>query len=508
MSSWVGGHSGNRGTCTAPCRVNWTNNNKQFPYFSMKDLSLVENLKELKEIGISSLKIEGRLKTPIWVKTITSIYRNAIDNLTDTKNLELLNNELKKYSAREKDKGHIKKHNNLIGKNEEWENYRKLEGELEIPEKNIFNEINEITLNCENGLLKILININDKTSNLEFIISPLPKKAAPVKINNLSSFINNGEIHNRKFEIQINNGEIETSSSFLNKVSNEIISEIRKLINKNEELPQLSNEILNFINPIKQDIKRKEILGDKPDKILILSDQIKYFTNEKNISEITISLTSDIDLKLIKMLGKKCKIILSIPAILFEKQALKLNNLIDYYIENGFCNFEANSYTGIQCLSEKKCNKSLGYEFPVFNHLSAQYFYSLGFESVFVSPEADSSTYKALSSFTNGKIDCLVFAKLALFQSRVQSDFFINNAVFKDKFTELECFKIMDLNYFVSKKPFSLIGNNFKKENIFFDRLICDLRFFNNPDKIYTQITGNNFNFQETNSFNFNTKLL
>lgn len=75
FSSLVGGRSGNRGECAQPCRLPY---NGSYP-LSLKDLSLANHIPELIESGVSSLKIEGRMKAPSYVFAVTSIYRRLLD---------------------------------------------------------------------------------------------------------------------------------------------------------------------------------------------------------------------------------------------------------------------------------------------------------------------------------------------------------------------------------------------------------------------------------------------
>ncbi len=102
LSSWVGGKSANRGVCQAPCRLKYSSDNREFPFFSMKDLNLASNLDKLKKAQVSSLKIEGRLKNPGWVSSITSIYNSALNGVIDE---EKTKEELQKYSGREMGEG-------------------------------------------------------------------------------------------------------------------------------------------------------------------------------------------------------------------------------------------------------------------------------------------------------------------------------------------------------------------------------------------------------------------
>lgn len=80
MSSVIGGRSGNRGRCAQPCRLLYSSDgkNEKF-YLSLKDMSLAEHLKSLQNMGVSSLKIEGRMKGKQYVSTVVSVYRKLID---------------------------------------------------------------------------------------------------------------------------------------------------------------------------------------------------------------------------------------------------------------------------------------------------------------------------------------------------------------------------------------------------------------------------------------------
>lgn len=85
MSSMLGGRSGNRGSCAQPCRLPYalladnTEILMKGHLLSLKDTSYIDMLYELKNAGISALKIEGRMKTPEYVAAITSIYRKYLD---------------------------------------------------------------------------------------------------------------------------------------------------------------------------------------------------------------------------------------------------------------------------------------------------------------------------------------------------------------------------------------------------------------------------------------------
>ena len=86
MSRLLGGgsaRSGNRGLCAQPCRLQYRDDKGKAGYFlSPKDICTLDYLPQLTEAGVSSLKIEGRLKSPEYVAVVTGIYRRYLDALT------------------------------------------------------------------------------------------------------------------------------------------------------------------------------------------------------------------------------------------------------------------------------------------------------------------------------------------------------------------------------------------------------------------------------------------
>ena len=79
FSSVIGGRSGNRGLCAQPCRLQygWQGKADGHP-LSLKDMSLAGHLRELKRMGVSCLKLEGRMKRPEYVAVVTGVFSRAI----------------------------------------------------------------------------------------------------------------------------------------------------------------------------------------------------------------------------------------------------------------------------------------------------------------------------------------------------------------------------------------------------------------------------------------------
>ena len=89
MSAMIGSRSGNRGRCAQPCRQSYGYHHWEDKYpLSLKDNCLVHYLQELQEMGVASIKLEGRMKRPEYVATVTAVYRKALDDMQVTRSME------------------------------------------------------------------------------------------------------------------------------------------------------------------------------------------------------------------------------------------------------------------------------------------------------------------------------------------------------------------------------------------------------------------------------------
>ncbi|MGE5474851.1 MAG: DUF3656 domain-containing U32 family peptidase [Ignavibacteriales bacterium] len=105
FSSMVGGRSGNRGRCAQPCRQIYNlidfdsneeiyNGSKGNYLLSTKDLCTLEMLPEIVQAGVTSIKIEGRMKNPEYVSIVTKIYRKYLDHIASGRKYEVNKNDI------------------------------------------------------------------------------------------------------------------------------------------------------------------------------------------------------------------------------------------------------------------------------------------------------------------------------------------------------------------------------------------------------------------------------
>lgn len=256
MSSLIGNRSGNRGTCAGSCRQSYSivdeNNNiilnNKYP-LSMKDLCSLENLKTLLDIGVTSLKIEGRMKSSSYVYTVVKLYRLAIDSYYKNNNIYIDEKELynlKKIFNREFTKGFLFDEENNKVINMKRPNHQGVEIGKVI---NYKNNVATIKLNDE-------ININDG-------LRIVGKKDIGVNVNNF--YINSKLVKTAKkgdiITIKVND-KVEKDDKVLLTLDSKLNEEINNIISSNQrkvlvkakfiakEDKQITFELTDFINKV------------------------------------------------------------------------------------------------------------------------------------------------------------------------------------------------------------------------------------------------------------------
>ncbi len=120
LSNYFTGRDANKGACTHPCRWKYAVVEEQRPgeylpvyenergtyIFNSKDLCMIEHIPEIIDAGINSLKVEGRMKTALYVATVARTYRKAIDDYCESEekyraNMEWYKAEIGKCTYRQ-----------------------------------------------------------------------------------------------------------------------------------------------------------------------------------------------------------------------------------------------------------------------------------------------------------------------------------------------------------------------------------------------------------------------
>ena len=264
LSSFIGGRSGNRGLCAQPCRKEYTTSQKEKGYFlSPKDqLMGQKEIKKLKDIGIESVKLEGRMKSPYYVFETVNYYRSLIKDMDRSERTSHLFNRgySKGYFYGDRDGIMNSKYSSDFGKF-----LGSIEGkEIKISENLILGDgVSYVSKNYEKlgGENVSKIRIKNKSENQKsaqagdrIIIDKVPQGAKYVYKNYSKSL--NDEISR---EIKQAKKTIDVEGIFYGKVGEKATLELRCKNNRGENISVVKNSEISLEEASKRVIPPEEI---------------------------------------------------------------------------------------------------------------------------------------------------------------------------------------------------------------------------------------------------------
>ena len=278
MSTLIGSRSGNRGTCAQCCRMKYDlikdnkviNNDKYV--LSTKDLCTLNNIGQLVDIGIDSIKIEGRMKRKEYVYLTVSLYKKAIDSYIETGKVNITEKdikELKKIFNREFTKGFLFNEDNDKFTNPKRPNHQGISigNVIEVKDKYFKIKLSD-ELNLQDGIRIV----NDD-----------------IGFNVTKMFVNDKSVQTAyKGDIVKIYQKINSLSEVVKTTDYKQLQEIDKLINEKRRLPLDISIEAKVGYPLKGIFKYKEkeikVESDKEDiinKIDRLKDTVYYLDNIK-----------------------------------------------------------------------------------------------------------------------------------------------------------------------------------------------------------------------------------
>lgn len=469
FSSLNGGRSGNRGECVGSCRLPYkliendkVINTKGEYLLSTKELNTLDNLKEILDSGITSLKIEGRMKSPEYVGFITKLYRTLIDKYYKNEEMKLTKEEidnLKVLFNRKFTKGFLFNDNiiNIESPNHQGINLGKV---VKTTKNRIYIKLSRV-LNQEDG-------IRFKESNTGMIVNMLYDKH--------DKLVNKG---NPNDIISIpNKVNLKTDDTVLKTIDKELLKKLNNYEEKkikvdykvsakiNKELYiSLSDEINEvevrgtIVEPSINNSVTKEVIIDKLSKLgntpFILNNievdiDDNIFISLKELNELRRELVTKLINKRIE--NKKEIIINEIPKIednvktnnvninvlvRNEEQLLTCLNKVDniytddynlylkyksnniYYrtsrVMSSFNEFKNENILASELGSAYKYSKNNNvvsdYFLNVVNDYSIKFLKELGVKRVVISPECD---YNKIKLLKDKDIEVIIYGKMEL----------------------------------------------------------------------------------------------
>lgn len=235
LSSMLGSRSGNRGLCAQPCRLQFSADGTNSHDLSLKDLSLIEHMDEIKELGIASLKIEGRMKRPEYVAAAVTSYKKALGNTLDDSDILSLKSIFSRTGFTD---GYF------TGKRENMFGYRQKDDVLSA--KDVIKDLSHLYDN-ETPLLPISLHFmcrQGKKSELTAsalgktvkITGPVPEEAINKPMTEESLRIRFSKFGNTQFYLdditfELDDGLI-ISASEINSMRRQAVEELSKIQNK------------------------------------------------------------------------------------------------------------------------------------------------------------------------------------------------------------------------------------------------------------------------------------
>ncbi len=377
MSYFQGGRSGNRGECAQPCRLPYKINGKNAYHLSLKDMSLSQNITEILDSGVASLKIEGRMKNEDYVKGTVQVWRKLIDEKRNATTGEIKTlGEL--FSRQGFTNGYYKAKidSSMLGiRTEENKQATKLQNEEKIelkkPALNMYAELYlgkraKLTVKSEHGEATVYGDVVEEAQNAPISCEDI--------IKNLSKL---GQTPFSLGEIEVlKSDNIMVRVSSINALRRQAVEELFKV--KNELEPREYNSTI-----LPKPSKLKTALFVREEQIPENSD---YF----DVTFIPLDKYKP---------GSRANGI-CLPPVIFDSEWKENEAMLKLARDNGIEWALVSNIGQIKRIKEMGFRFIADYRFNAFNAPCVDYLMKNGAENVIISPELTLATARNLKGYS------------------------------------------------------------------------------------------------------------
>ncbi|MBQ7718012.1 MAG: U32 family peptidase [Clostridia bacterium] len=404
LSSMIGRRSGNRGKCAQPCRLPYKMGGSQGYFLSPYDLCLLDDVRDMSEFPVASLKIEGRMKSPSYVALVTSIYRKALDGekITDDDR-----EELKEIFCRGEHftRAYYGGEKNIINKNLSNEKTGKTaSAKLLSRAKNLSEKEGkrgkislELTANNNLAVLTAKKSGITVTASAQMTSTPLERERVTEQLAKLGST----PFYAESIEV---NGEFGLKISELNELRRKCCE---KLENSAQTCPY---RIEKFENQIKK--SQKQNAKTQISACVRTEEQLKALSGKVKKLYIPLYMTG-----FTQEINASAALVL--PAVIHrgeQKEALKN---IQKALERGADEIVCQSVDNIELVKDFKCRKTAGFELNITNPVSLEFYESAGLGGFTLSPELSFEQMRELAHSTQSPVNAVVYGRLPLMLTQV-----------------------------------------------------------------------------------------
>ncbi len=421
MSSVIGKRSGNRGLCAQPCRLPYGIDKKGNSYpLSLKDLSLGQSVEDILSLGVTSLKIEGRMKSPEYVYGTTSIWRTLVDGGKNAsyEQMKSLENVFSRGGFTDKyfTGGYTGDNRSMYGvrSSDDKQNTRNAEKEMQTQ---LFGRKRNISLCC-------------KLAELEK--AQISASCGDVRVDVVSEFVCPSASSRPVDEAEVKGGLSKLGNTFFAVGEDDITVEIsgnvflsKSMLNslRRDAVSALERELTKRITPLRTAFQKKTQRREREakTKIFVSCKSINDVMNIEKADYVSIPLCAfenmtDDSPAVKKINGLGAKIGVRMPRVLFGPEMKECERLLDTAKKLGadFC--EISNVGQIELCKKKGFGLFGGIGLNVFNSASVEVLEDMGFELVTVSPELNEAQVRDLEkrpqtllcAFVKGRLPVMV----------------------------------------------------------------------------------------------------
>ncbi len=398
LSAVLGSRSGNRGACAQPCRLPFSAGIAGRHDLSLKDLSLTDYIKELKDMGIASFKIEGRMKRPEYVAASVKACKQALNGDVDSELKQDLQNifsrtgftqgyyenKLGKDMFGTRRKEDVTSAAPILGKLETL--YQKESPRFPVDFYLTANENERVTLSGKcNG--KLAFSESDFVPQ-RAINKPLTKESVCEQLKKTGGT----QFFTKEIDCDIDDG-INVPVSVINKLRRDVLCQLENnFINKKEKT--FSDFEFNY----------KRHFAKKRKIICRFKDENQIPDNSKIIDEIVLPLNK---------IKSRFDVSAEIPRGIFSNDR-EIYKKLTQLKSKGLFQCWAGTLDGIEIAKKAGLSVTAGYGTNIFNTLSLSAYKNLGVSKALLSPELTLNQIKNLGDelsrgvFAYGKLPLML----------------------------------------------------------------------------------------------------
>lgn len=415
LSSWGGGRSGNRGTCTSPCRVAWKSaDGVEAHPMSMRDLCLTDWCDALANAGVVSLKIEGRLKSAGWVSKAVTLYRHAVDHTAEALDIRTEAQSLGDYTGRDLTDGYVRGDRNYMTAVS-----GRVASSAQAPQCMPAQDVLRITVSSDdkNGTCWSFA-LGDANETLRTPPQRIANARRAVSVAETVEAMRAGTKMSTEAELEAEIGERLLPRSASNAVNDAFQGFLRNLAKQSDglprgvELPEAIKELLG--KKATRCTENCRHLGDKPSMARFSWDE-QVSTELPCIIECYPDTEADAIKQAEVVIGRKG--IAGLPSVMYEHQLAAVHKLVEKVKDAGLL-VEVNSWDTLKIALEIGAGFTAGPGMAVLNSLAADELSRLGAKSVYVSPEIDQGQLEDLCANAQVPLSMTVYGRIALMTTR------------------------------------------------------------------------------------------